>query len=460
MKKSAIIGFLVFILMIGLASAAFAFPRYLNKGIDFLNAKKSSVSQLEKRIPDVPKIKELSFKLGLDLQGGLQLTYEPDFSNIPSSEYDTRMEGVRDVIERRANFFGVAEPLVQIQGRGGSQRLVVELPGVTSLDQVNESLKSAPFLDFRELKEDFKAIDEANRKFLETGEGQYEEPFKATGLTGAYLTRADVVSGQFALEPVVTLTFNEEGAKMFEQITEKNLGKPVAIYLDGIPIQTAIVQAKISGGEAQITGIKSREEAVQLVRNLNAGAVHVPLQLISQRVIGPTLGALSIQESLKAGFIGVMAVIAFMLIFYRLPGLFACFSLIFFLIVLLLVFKVFPITLTLAGIAGIILSAGMAVDANILIFSRMREELKTGKGFSAALKEGFSRAIPSIRDGNLTTIIVTLILFFVGSSFVQGFALLFLIGTTISVFSAIFVTTAWLKLFEGTRLAKAEWLWR
>ena len=324
------------------------------------------------------------------------------------------------------------------------------------LEQADSLITNAPFLEFRELRFDSQEVN------LETGEVELQigDPFKPTELTGAYLEQANIVRHSVTNELLVTLQFNKEGADLFKDITTRNLGQRIAIYIDGVPVNVATVQDVIDGGQAQISGIGNFEEARELVRNLNAGAVPIPISLLSEQVIGPSLGSVSLKQSMNAGLWGFVAVVMFMVVFYRIPGVLASFSLLFFLLVLLSALKLFGITLTLAGIAGVILSVGMAVDANILIFSRMREELARGKTFSVALQEGFQRAWPAIRDGNLTTIFVALILFFVGSSFVQGFALLLLLGIVTSLFSAIFVTRGMLTLFERTRLSTSPRLWR
>jgi preprotein translocase subunit SecD len=400
-------------------------------------------------------IPENSFKLGLDLQGGTHLVYEADLSNIAQENKSQSMEGLRDVIERRVNYFGVAEPVVQVQG----QRLIVELAGIIDPAEAIRQIGKTPFLEFREEKENYAEILENNKKVLETGEGQFEEPFKPTPLTGKYLKGAEIGSDQTTFQSLVLLEFNEEGAKIFEELTSKNVGKPLAIYIDGILISAPVVQEVISGGKAQISGKFTLNEAKDLASNLNAGALPVPIKLISQQSVGPTLGKISLEESLKAGALGFMAILCFMIIFYRIPGFFASISLMIYVVLLLSLFKLIPVTLTLAGIAGFLLSMGMAVDANILIFSRFREELKIGKDYLNALEEGSRRAWPAIRDGNLTTILVGLILFGFGSSFVKGFAFTLIIGNLVGMFTAIVITNNFLRVFAGNKIGKIKWLW-
>ena len=405
-------------------------------------------------MPDKP------FKLGLDLQGGTRLIYEADLTGVEKADFSSSMQGLRDVIERRVNLFGVEEPEVQTQESGDSHRLVVELAGIKSPAEAIEMIGQTPYLEFRKQKADYNKIIENNQKIYEAGEGEMTDPFEPTVLTGKYLKKAEISFDQTTYKPMVSIEFNEEGAKIFEELTTENVGKTLAIYIDGILISAPTVQERISQGKAQISGNFTNEEAKELARNLNAGALPVPISLISQESVGATLGEASLNQSLKAGIIGLLAVIVFMIIFYRLPGLLSALALAIYVIFMLALFKLIPVTLTLAGIGGLILSFGMAVDANVLIFSRMREELKSGKSFGTAVQEGFNRAWPSIRDGNLTTLIVSLLLFGFGTSFVKGFALTLTIGILLSMFSAIIITKNFLKCFVGTKLEKIKMLWQ
>jgi len=408
----------------------------------------------------LPHFPEIPFKLGLDLQGGTHLIYEADLSNIEKEDYSSSMQGLRDVIERRVNLFGVREPMVQTQTANGHYRLVVELAGIKDPKVAIEMIGQTPYLEFKEQKENVQEILEQNQKVLETGEGEFQDPYQATPLTGKYLKKAELGFDQTTYQSLVLLQFNDEGAKIFEDLTSRNVGKQLAIYIDGLPISAPVVQEKISGGRAQITGRFTVEEAKSLARNLNAGALPVPITLISQQSVGPTLGKISLEKSLKAGAIGFLAIILFMILFYRLPGILASLSLGIYIALVLTIFKLVPVTLTLAGIGGFILSIGMAIDANILIFSRMREELREKKSFSQSVEEGFNRAWPSIRDGSLTTLIVTAILFGFGTSFIKGFATTLSLGILISMFSAIIITKNFLKVFVNTRLEKIKILWQ
>ena len=458
MTKRRVWLILISILVLAFFAGNLSYPQYFNQGVDFLNWKFNL---------KLPHFWNKPFKLGLDLQGGSHLIYEADLSQIAQADKSSAMSGLRDVIERRINYFGVQEPVVQVQG----QRLIVELAGIVDQAEAIKEIGKTPFLEFKELKPEdvVKKIEEKRKeiegktmeeiKLIPDWQLALEDPYQSTGLTGKYLQKAVIKFDQTTYKSQVSLQFNDEGAKLFEELTARNVGKPIAIYIDQTAISAPVVQEKISGGKAQITGSFTTEEANDLVRNLNAGALPVPIKLISQQNVGSTLGKVSLEESLKAGILGFLGVILFMILFYRLPGLLASFALIIYIILVLAIFKLVPVTLTLAGIAGFLLSIGMAVDANILIFSRMREELSQQKNFSGAVEEGFRRAWPSIRDSNFNSLIVCAILFSFATSFIKGFALTLAVGILISLFSAIFITRMLLRIFIGTRLDKIKWLW-
>jgi preprotein translocase subunit SecD len=449
MRKKRVYVIILALMVLGIGSALFIYPQSINSLLGRVGF-----------LPSFVRVPELPFQLGLDLQGGMHLVYQADLSKIQSGEYDSAMAGLRDVIERRVNLFGVTEPLVQVEGSGRDQRLLVELAGVLDFQEAAKLIGQTPYLEFAEQKANYEEVIANNQKVVEAQEGTLENPFAATPLTGRYLERAELSFDSLTQESQVQLQFNGEGAQLFEELTKKNVGRPLAIFLDGQLLSAPTVQEAISGGKAQITGQFSIEEARGIVRDLNAGALPVPISLLSQQNIGATLGHDSLVKSLNAGVIGFLAVMLFMVLIYRVPGLFACFALVFYLVLLLALFKIIPVTLTLAGIAGVILSVGMAVDANVLIFSRMKEEVREGKSFLIALEEGFTRAWPSIRDGNLTTLFVALILFWFGSSFVQGFALTLSLGIVLSMFSAIVLTRNLMRMFAGTFFEKLTWLWK
>ncbi|MDP3762642.1 MAG: protein translocase subunit SecD [bacterium] len=375
------------------------------------------------------------FNLGPDLQGGISLEYKADTSRIPQAEVSEAMAGLRDVIERRVNIFGVSEPRIQTKKVGGENRLVVDLAGVFDISEAIKIIGETPYLEFRALRP---GTDLASTTFAD---------FIPTALTGRYLNKASV-DFQNALEPAVLLDFNEEGTKLFGEITRANVGKPVAIYLDGLPISSPIVQEEISSGGAQITGRFTAVQARDLVRRLNSGALPIPISLGLQQGIGASLGERILSQMISAGIYGTIAVALFLLLFYRLPGLAAVVALAVYAALALAIFKLIPVYLTAAGIAGFILSIGMAVDANILIFERTREELRAGKSLALAVEEGFSRAWLSIRDSNVSSLITSLILFALGTQSVKGFALTLGLGIILSMFSAITVTRTFLRALE------------
>ncbi len=397
-------------------------------------------------------------KLGLDLAGGTELIYRADTSEITSDKQGA-LESLRDVIDRRVNAFGVAEPLVQLEkassvAGSGDDRLLVELPGVTDVKAAVDSIGKTPVLEFKLLRPAAKPVTVGTTTTL-----SLEKGYVATGLTGRYVESAELQfgtgqAGAGANEPIVVLNFNEEGAALFEKITRENTGQQLAIVLDGETISEPTIQETIAGGTATISGTFTPQEGRELVKNLNFGALPVPISLVSSNTIGPTLGTVAYQAGLIASLIGFALVSLFMIVWYRLPGVIASVALVIYVLITLALVKVVPITLTASGIAGFILSIGLAVDANVLIFERMKEELKAGKGAQEAAKIGFGRAWPAIRDGHLTMIISAIILFWVGTSLIKGFALVFGFGVITSLISAVFITRIFLQALlpeEGNR---------
>jgi protein-export membrane protein SecD len=377
--------------------------------------------------------KRLPWRLGLDLVGGSHLVYEVNMSGVNVSDRDSVVAGLRDVIEQRVNLFGVSEPQVVSSQAGDSYRLIVELAGISDVSEAIKEIGSTPLLDFREVV---------------VSEGSEEYQFIPTNLTGRYVKSAQLNFDPTTGAPAVDIEFNEEGAKIFEELTAKNVNKPLAIFLDNNLIEMPNVSEKISGGKAQISGGFTADTAKKLVERFNAGALPAPINLIGQQVVGASLGEESMDKAVQAGFWGFIAVILFMLLYYRMFGLFASLALLIYVVLTLAVFKVSPgFTMSLAGIAGFLLSIGMAVDANILIFERTKEELKRGLSKIAAIEEGFKRSWPSIRDSNISTIITSVILYYFTTSFIKGFALTLLIGVLVSMFSAIVVTRSLMRAF-------------
>lgn len=497
--------------------------------------------------------RELKMHLGLDLQGGTSLVYRADISQVPLGSQDQAMEGVREVIERRINAFGVSEPVIQTNQSSGEWRVIIELPGISDIDEAIKQIGETPLLQFKEEGEttteqsDFiNTLNEQNKKkaeelladamkldadFAKLAQENSQDPgskdkggdlgyfskgtmvaefedaafnkaevgvvypelvetdfgwhiikvmnkkddqvqashiliqkyskdalgpqYKDTELTGKHLKSAEVVFDQQTNLPQVALEFDSDGAKLFKDITERNINKTVAIYLDGNAISTPVVNEAITDGSAVIQGDFTLDEAKILATRLNAGALPVPISLINQRNVGPTLGQASIEKSMVAGIIGLLAVCLFMIVYYRLPGLISVAALGIYCSLVLAIFKLLPVTLTLSGIAGFIISIGMAVDANVLIFERMKEELRSRKPMGSAIEDGFRRAWPSIRDSNVSTLITCLILAWFGSAVIKGFAITLSIGILMSMFSAIVITRNIMKIFNF----KNTWLY-
>lgn len=386
--------------------------------------------------------------LGLDLKGGSYIVYQADLTQKdPSQSDDDAMAGVLGKIERRINAYGVTEPVIQ---RQGFDRILVQLPGVKDVDEAKKAIGEVAELDFRELITNSLSGSSANvtqenwKKAVAVGkDGQEKE------LTGKYLKpNAQVVIDQQMNTPEVAFEWDEEGAILFEEITRRNLNKPLGIFLDDQLISAPTVQAVIRN-TGVITGLNI-EEARRLAIQLNSGSLDVPLKIIQEQDVDATLGSDSIRKSLIAGAIGGVLIILFMIFYYKISGVLACIALLIYGILLIAIFKLVPITLTLPGVAAFIVSLGMAVDANVLIFERMKEELRAGRTLGAAVENGFSRAWPAIRDSNITTFIACIILAWFGDTLgafmVRGFAITLFVGVALSMFSAITVSRLLLRL--------------
>jgi preprotein translocase subunit SecD len=397
------------------------------------------------------------FQLGLDLKGGTHLVYSADLSQKDPSLTDAQaMASVQATIERRINAFGVTEPLIQVQGT----RLVVDLPGVKD---INQALKLIGQVALLEIKEE--ELDSSGSPVLGAdGKPQWvaatalgSDGVTEEALTGKYLKpNSQIVLAPQTNAPEVSFQWDSEGAVLFSQITQRNLNKPIAIYLDNTQVEVATVQAQISD-KGVITNLKL-DEARVLVIQLNSGSLEAPLTVIQRTDVDATLGADSLMTSLRAGIIGIAIVIMSMLVLYRTPGALACLALIIYGALVLAIFKLVPVTLTLPGIAGFIISVGMAVDANVLIFERLKEELRNGRTLHRAVDEGFRRAWPSIRDSNISTFITCGILYWLGSTFgafmVKGFALTLFLGVAVSMFSAVTITRTFMSLIIGGGVIK------
>ena len=383
--------------------------------------------------------RSLEIKQGLDLQGGTEVILLADMTNIVDSDRQDALDSAKEIISRRVDLYGVSEPVIKTLVSDSSYRISISLPGVTNPQEALDLIGTTAQLDFREL------VGEASASATFAD-------FKLTDLTGKDLKKATVQFDEQTGTPVVGIEFTPDGAAKFEEITTRSVNKPVAIFLDGYPISTPIVQQPISGGQAVINGGFTLDSAKNLALTLNAGALPVPISIIKQQNVDPSLGQDSIKKSLIAGGIGLIAVALFMVLLYGLPGFIAVLGLIIYGLITLAVYKLIPVTVTLPGLAGFILSIGMAVDANILIFERMKEELRKGHDQKSAMELGFGRAWDSIKDANIATLITTFILFnpldwnfFNTSGLVRGFALTLFLGVVIGLFTSIFVTRTLLR---------------
>ncbi len=391
--------------------------------------------------------RNIDLVLGLDLVGGSHLVFEADLSSLSGEKKPQALESLKNVIARRVNLFGVSEPNIQVSSFDGKDRVIIELPGIKDTNQAIELVGQTAQLIFAELGEP-------------VSQGQQPQ-ISPTDLTGADLSDARVQFDQTTGKPVVQLKFTDDGAKKFEGITERNVGKQVAIFLDQMPVSAPVVNQKITGGSAVIEGNFDLEQAKGLAIQLNAGALPVPIKLIEQRTIGATLGEESVQKSIQAGVIGLTAVLAFMMIMYGRLGVIANIGLLIFGVITLALYKLIPVVLTLPGIAGFLLSVGMAVDSNILIFERFREERRVRSNIVDALENSFGRAWDSIRDANIATLITAFVLanpldwqFLHTSGPVRGFAITLALGIVISMFTGLYVSRNLLRLF--VRQGKGE----
>lgn len=426
------------------------------------------------------------FKLGLDLAGGSHLVYEADVSEIDPAEVNQLMGVLRDVIERRVNAFGVSEPVVRVESSSfvseeKSERLVIELPGVTDVGAAVKEIGETPLLEFKLLDADKAAQQQtldSLKSLAENATGskalvgnvkvngeeiKEEDPFVDTGLTGRYLETASLEfaggqSGQLANEPLVSVKFNDEGAKLFADITRDHVGEQLGIFLDGELLSAPVINEAITGGTAIISGNFTADEARNLAENLSFGALPMPITLASTQTIDATLGAGVVHQSILAGAFGFALISLFMVLWYRVPGLVASFALASYILISLLVFMLVPVTLTAAGLAGLVLSLGIAVDANVLVFERLKEELRAGKGSQAAIEDGFARAWSAIRDSNITGLLSAVVLFWFGTALIKGFALVLAVGIVISMISAITITRTLLMVIPDVK-RDDEGLW-
>jgi preprotein translocase subunit SecD len=400
------------------------------KDVPFVKIEKNG-SLIDKKI-------DLNIKEGLDLQGGSHLVYVADLSKVANENQGEAMDSLQKVIENRINAFGVAEPIVYNSKSGSESRLTVELPGVNNTEQAMDLIGKTAQLEFKE------------------GNAEGTD-FVSTGLTGNDFKRADVAFDQNTNVPYIAIEFNDEGSKKFEEITGRNIGKPIAIYLDDKVISAPNVNQQISGGKAQITGDFEFKEAKDLSIQLNAGALPVPIKLVEQRTVGATLGQESVSMSIFAGIIGIIVVSIFMIVYYRLLGVFSTVGLGLYLLFTLVIFKIIGVTLTMGGIAGLILSIGMSMETDVLIFERIREELRGGRTFAHAASLGFKRAWTSIRDSNAVSLIICVLLYTAGGM-VRGFALVLAIGIVVGLLTTFLGTRALIEIISKAKFTGKNWL--
>jgi len=421
--------------------------KVLNQKIDFI----INPLKIDGEIFGLKIKKEFKTHLGLDLKGGSHLVFEADTTKIKKEDLEDALNSARDIIEKRVNFFGVSEPQIQTLKSQGKYRISVDLPGITDVSSAIKLIGQTAQLSF---KEETPAKDQKEA----TQTPIFLRLTKDTELTGKHIKKAQLTFDNQTGKPQVALIFTDEGGKLFAKITERNVGKPVAIYLDQFLLSAPVVQQKIEGGNAVITGNFTVDEAKKLALAINSGALPLPIKLVEQKNIGPTLGASEVRKSLYAGVIGLFLVILFMVLYYGKLGAIASLALLIYGALSLAIFRAIPVVLTLPGLAGFILSIGMAVDSNILIFERMKEELRKGKSFEVAFRLGFGRAIDAIKDANITTLTVAFILFnplnweFLPQfGMVRGFALTLGIGVATSLFTGVVITKRLIKFFYKLR---------
>jgi len=385
-----------------------------------------------------------SFKQGLDIQGGMQVVLEADMTNIATEDRQTALESVREVLLRRVDLYGISEPVVQTAVAGDSYRIVIELPGVTDETEALALVGKTAELSFQLLE---------NKPGAEIDFSQLAS-LTEIGLTGSQLKRATVQFDQNTGEPQVGIQFDDEGSKVFADVTSQHTGKQLAIVLDGQIIMAPNLNEPIFGGQAQISGGFTLDEAKQLSIQLNAGALPVPIAVLEQRTIGASLGSESVRASLQAGLLGILLVMLFMILYYGWSGVLASVALTIYALLTVALYKIFGVTITIPGLAGLLLSVGMAVDANILIFERIKEEVRMGRPFKRAMELGFGRAWDSIKDANLATIMTALILvnplnlpFLNSSGLVRGFGITLLLGVLLGLFTGVFVTRTLVRIY-------------
>lgn len=468
MRKNQSQHFLIFIVLIAIATVFINLPAiHVHFTLPKLPSQKKPVTvdriiggeKWNGQIGSVKIQKDLSFRKGLDLEGGTSVTLQAQMKDIPASQRDDALESAKTVIENRVNLFGVSEPVVQTAKVNGDYRILVDLPGVTDMNQALSLIGQTAKLTFWEEGASGSAkISSESAALYPYGVLQlFGDKAKQTNLTGADLKSANVSFDTNNGNPQVQLQFTGDGTKKFADITQRNVGKIVAIALDQIVVEAPRVNEAINTGNAVISGQGfTLDTAKQLQVQLNAGALPISLTVLSRQAVGATLGQQSLEKSLFAGILGFVIIVIFMTVLYGRLGVIASMALILYTLITLSLFRLVPVTLTLAGIAGFILSIGIAVDANILIFERMKEEVRAGRSRELALDLGFTRAWSSIRDSNIASLITCSVLYYFGTGIVKGFALTLALGVIVSLFSAITVTRTLLYVFYNKPMKAAK----
>lgn len=394
--------------------------------------------------------KDYQLRKGLDIQGGMQVVLEAEMNDIPDEDKLIALESAREVIAKRVDLYGISESSIQTSRANDQNRLIIELPGVSDPTKALELVGRTALLEFKLQKE----LTQEEIAEATMSPQIWLNSFIETGLTGKQLKKSQAQLDPQTSKPIISLEMNEEGRELFANITKNNVNEVLAIFVDGMPIMTPVISTPILDGRAVINGEFSVEEAKNLAIQLNAGALPVNIKVLEQKTIGASLGDESIQKSVKAGLIGLALVLFFMILYYGWLGFIASLSLIIYAVLTIALYKILGVVLTLPGIAGLILTIGMAVDANILIFERMKEELRVGHPYARAMELGFGRAWDSIKDANLASIFTALVLinplnfaFLNTSGMVKGFGLTFLIGTLLSLFTGVVVSRLLLRAF-------------
>ena len=464
-KKGNIVRQSIYVVLLSLIALLYIYAKPANIAIDYFNNSIDQLSKLE-NLPfkqrgfdqwldqrKIPKLPDNSFILGLDLQGGVRVVYDVDLNAVSEADRSQALDSLQKVVTRRVDSFGVSEPRIYLE-EGDTVRLVVELAGIENPEEAVKQIGQTPNLTFYQSR----PADETQKLLEQFQAGNFENfqnPYfrEPAVLTGKNVKTAEVIFDPQTQQPQVGVSFDDEGKQNFADFTKNNIGEILYILLDGEVISAPRINQEIPNGQATISGEFTAESAKELVDGLNAGALPVPITITSQQTVEASLGIESLYQSIRAGATGLLLVAIFMIIFYRALGLVAVLALSIYSVLVLAIFNLFGFTLTIAGITGFIVSIGLAVDGNILIFERMKEELKSGRDFEASTKEGFKRAWESIRDSQVTTLISALILFYLASGVVRGFGLTLIIGILVSLFTAITVSRLFITL-----LGYQKWL--